>query len=214
MIFWLGRANPLDCCPVQRERVFISPHSCFAWADMHVLKTLVNNQIFWFFFFFSISGILKCFLSSVAHFTSLEIGEKNLPTATWQIRGRPQVMLLSFEWRIHHMLGISTNTDVKLPILRLGFYLDVKVNCKFAIIFHSPWIWDIEIASGFMTGTHTGTKHSKNKDWKTTKKWLQWLVSVRLFQIMLIDLLFRAVVMKCSPFLIVEIEFMYIFIFF
>jgi len=50
---------------------------------MHVLKTLVNNQIFFF-----ISGILKCFLSSVAHFTSFEIKQKNLPTATIQITGQ------------------------------------------------------------------------------------------------------------------------------
>lgn len=54
---------------------------------MHVLKTLVNNQIFFNFFFF-ISGILKCFLSSVAHFTSFEIRQKNLPTATFQIKGQ------------------------------------------------------------------------------------------------------------------------------
>jgi len=48
------------------------------------------------------------------------------------------------------MLGISTNTNVKLPILRLGFYLDVKVNCKFAIIFHTPQnLRHLEIASGF-----------------------------------------------------------------
>jgi len=63
------------------------------------------------------------------------------------------------------MLGISSNTNVKLPILRLGFYLDVKVKCKFAIIFHTPQnLRHLEIASGFITGTHTGTKHSKNKD--------------------------------------------------
>lgn len=33
---------------------------------------------------------------------------------------------------------VFPQTNVKLPILRLGFYLDVKVNCKFAIIFHTP----------------------------------------------------------------------------
>lgn len=68
------------------------------------------------------------------------------------------------------MLGISTNTNVKLPILRLGFYLDVKVNCKFAIIFHTPQnLRHLEIASGFITGTHTGTKHSKIKTEKEKK---------------------------------------------
>lgn len=97
--------------------------------------------------------------------------------------------------------------------MRLGFYLDVKVNCKFAIIFHTPQnLRHSEIASGFLTGSHTGTKHSKIKTEKEKK--LTAVTRVRLFQIMLIDLLFRAVVMKCSPFLIVEIEFMYIFIFF
>lgn len=94
---------------------------------------------------------------------------------------------------------------------KIGFYLDVTVNCKFAIIFHTPLnLRHLEIAGGFISGTHTGTKHSKNKDWKK----LTAVTRVRLLQIMLIDLLFRAVVMKCSPFLIVEIEFMYIFIFF
>lgn len=65
------------------------------------------------------------------------------------------------------MLGIYTNTNVVLPILRLGFYLDVKVKCKFAIIFHTPQnLKHLEIASCFNTGAETGTKHSKNKDRK------------------------------------------------
>lgn len=60
----------------------------------------VNYQIYYYYFFyFFISGILKCFLSSVAHLTSFEIRYKKrketLPTATFQIKGRTQVMLLS-----------------------------------------------------------------------------------------------------------------------
>lgn len=45
-------------------------------------------------FFFFISGILKCFLSSVAHFTSFEIRQKNkiknptLPIATLSNEGQ------------------------------------------------------------------------------------------------------------------------------
>lgn len=69
------------------------------------------------------------------------------------------------------MFGVSTNTNVTLPILRLEFYLDVKVNCKFAIIFHTPEnLRHSEIARSLITGTHTGTKHSKIKTEKKRKR--------------------------------------------
>lgn len=52
---------PHDCCPIQRERVSVSPQShAFAQADMHVLKTLVNNQIFFSIRDFEVLSFFCC----------------------------------------------------------------------------------------------------------------------------------------------------------
>lgn len=92
--------------------------------------------------------------------------KKILPTSTFQIKGRPRVMLLSFKkenlsilrthaWSFH-------KHKCKATYFEIGVYLDVKVNCKFAIMFHTPQnLRHLEMASGFNTGSHTGTKHSK-----------------------------------------------------
>lgn len=93
----------------------------------------VNYQIYYYNFFF-ISGILKCFLSSVAHLTSFEIRfkkKKRNPAHSHLSNLRAgQVMLFVILKENHHTkscLAFSINTNVKLPILRLEFYLDVKV---------------------------------------------------------------------------------------
>lgn len=51
---------PHDCCPTQRERVSVNPQSHAFSEDIHVLKTLHSTATFYYFFL--ISGILKCFL--------------------------------------------------------------------------------------------------------------------------------------------------------
>lgn len=212
-LFWFGRADPHDCCPTQRERVSISPQS-HALPGQTCMSSKHYSQYPDFFLY---QGVWSAFFLLLLILSALKLDRETCPQPPFKLRAGHRYCCCHFkgETIVRNHAWYFHKQNVKLPILRLGFYLDVKVNCKFAIIFHTPQnLRHLEMASGFITGTHTGTKHSKNKDWKRKKNWLQWLVSVRLFQIMLIDLLFRAVVMKCSPFLIVEIEFMYIFIFF
>lgn len=51
----------------------------------------------------------------------------------------------------------------KATYIEIGVYLDVMVNCKFAIIL-CPTEFDTFRNSDLKTGSHTGNKHSKNKD--------------------------------------------------
>lgn len=85
-------------------------------------------------------------------------------------------------------------------------YLNVRLIAIVLYIYISLTIWK-ENSSSF-AGVHI--KHSKIKKLRNTER----LLSVHLFQLFLNGIWFSAVFMKCSPFLIVEIEFMYIFIFF
>ncbi len=66
---------PHDCCPNQRERVMVSPQSHALPRQTCMFSKHYSQQPDFVF----ISGILKCFLSSVAHFTSFQIGQKKKP---------------------------------------------------------------------------------------------------------------------------------------
>lgn len=108
----------------------VSPQStCFAQADLHVLKT---QSIF-----FVISGIFKCFLSSVAHLPVFEIKKSCLPLL-FKSRAGHRSCCCHFKGETSYkiMLGCYFHEHkCKATYIESGVDLDVMVNCKFAIIF-------------------------------------------------------------------------------
>lgn len=124
---------------------------------MHVLKTLQSITRFIIIIFF-ISGILKCFLSSVAHLTSFEIRyikkeKKPCPQPPFKLRAghRSCCCHLKGNPPYEFMFGIFHKHKCKATYIEIGVLSGCQgYTCKFAIIFHTPQnLRNLELAGGF-----------------------------------------------------------------
>lgn len=118
----------------------------------------VNYQIYcYYFFYFFISGILKCFLSSVAHLTALKLDikkeKKPCPQPPFKLRAGHRSCCCHLKGKppYEFMLGIFHKHKCKATYIEIGVLSGCQgYTCKFAIIFHTPQnLRNLELAGGF-----------------------------------------------------------------